>query len=1317
MGNRAEENRPRGAKISGLHDRVAQLYYSHGLFCSTYPISVIFCAISVTLLCCYPLLNLPLSSNPMAMRSLLATFNASAAFTTATGDSGGGGDGTEAPPWCYVQQVVVRAAVLPWTDNLRLGDAFRAPLYEAFKLLDAVRNYEDANSTKSLGHVCLHVENIKKKNGRNDILPEYSCLVLSPANFWRQDVQQFSLDNSILSTVFNYQNIQKGKTSLSEILFGMHLSETGIKRYPLRNRQRIIQYAITLFLKDYDETFIAGLRNKLHTIYPLHQDSNNTKGNILNETVLIHYPGEVNYYEFIPLMITFILLFLYYYFSVRKIEMIKSKIGMAFTVLATVLFSLFMTLGLCFFFGLTLGLQGKEIFPYLVILVGLENVLVLTKSVVTTPAHLDIKIRVAQGLSKEGWSITKNLLIEITILTIGIFTFVPVIQEFCIFAIVGLITDFFLQMLFFSTILGIDTRRMENLVDKTNPNFRSNLYQTHNYEKYNVTGMSRSKSQPRLNNMHTTVVAGQTQTIPEKKIPKRLRLVNIWARTRFFQRAFMILMVTWIAMILYNSGILEQVLLNEHRNNTSTKSNKTSSQVLPILNSDPNYLVNYVTHKTNDIDYQTHNLDELNKLKHPDYSAPWMKLSSQHWPAILRKYNMSLSGLSIAVLPSILLSHAISPEQAILLRNPDEKYGQKFHWQALAAALDPIDFTDVDGQQQHQQKSSPLHHPPDQPFYPSSPVAIALVALLALISCLVLCYAVVVLYKCVCSRHYAEWRASWFAKKTRDKSGGGSSGDEATEVPLLLEAVPVVLDGHREEVECLASDGFSVVSSGLGSGVVKVWDTITGEMISTIDRNTFFSDMNQQKSPDPTTVGNDFYDYDTTYSDYGSGSPPSRDEHINFMSFPSLKNRINTNFVNLHLDTTTPSSERYDFDRPYKQVYQEHEEETRVRNRNHDTVRWLHSTMSNGSCNTGTGGNGVRRSLDAPAPTRRCSATTSAANVASYKVPVPPIWCMDCIDNLIVIGCADGRLEFWEGTTAKFKCLVEDDSGVHTSGVGITSVKIVGSRVIAARLCGTLDFLQLQTYNQGRPIDWNFTSAYRRTHIRTSSAGSIAEMKVIQTDNEDLRCVRVLSTRAHQQPITCLDCEGGNVVTGSADHTLKVFRLDDGSPKYTLHGHCGPITCLFIDRVCPATSGSGSQDGMLCVWDLVTGACMYSVQAHDGPVLALTYSASYVISLGSDERTCVWERFQGHLLNAIALPPNCHAAHLLLLTPHLLVTSRTGGLALWDVRTGDCVRNIVLGHSPYVFVRQLLLVRDAVLCDFGRELRIVRFPLITHKYD
>uniref|UniRef100_W5LWR5 SSD domain-containing protein n=1 Tax=Lepisosteus oculatus TaxID=7918 RepID=W5LWR5_LEPOC len=102
-----------------------------------------------------------------------------------------------------------------------------------------------------------------------------------------------------------------------------------------------------------------------------------------------------------------------------------------------------------------------EIFPYLVVVIGLENVLVLTKSVVSTPVDLEVRLRIAQGLSNESWSIMKNMATELGIILIGYFTLVPAIQEFCLFAVVGLVSDFFLQMFFFTTVLSIDIRRME----------------------------------------------------------------------------------------------------------------------------------------------------------------------------------------------------------------------------------------------------------------------------------------------------------------------------------------------------------------------------------------------------------------------------------------------------------------------------------------------------------------------------------------------------------------------------------------------------------------------------------------------------------------------------------------------------------------------------------------------------------------------------------------------------------------------------------------------------------------------------------------
>lgn len=65
-----------------------------------------------------------------------------------------------------------------------------------------------------------------------------------------------------------------------------------------------------------------------------------------------------------------------------------------------------------------------------------------------------------------------------------------------------------------------------------------------------------------------------------------------------------------------------------------------------------------------------------------------------------------------------------------------------------------------------------------------------------------------------------------------------------------------------------------------------------------------------------------------------------------------------------------------------------------------------------------------------------------------------------------------------------------------------------------------------------------------------------------------------------------------------------MFRIEDRQLLYTLHGHYGPITCLFIDQVNPNMAASGSQDGMLCVWDLITGL---SLMNHVFPKLVHLY--------------------------------------------------------------------------------------------------------------
>lgn len=72
--------------------------------------------------------------------------------------------------------------------------------------------------------------------------------------------------------------------------------------------------------------YINGLRNYLKKLYPLSDSLNAISNNNTYSHIHVYYPEDVNYGELIPLSATYVILFLYVYFCVRKMELIKSKV-------------------------------------------------------------------------------------------------------------------------------------------------------------------------------------------------------------------------------------------------------------------------------------------------------------------------------------------------------------------------------------------------------------------------------------------------------------------------------------------------------------------------------------------------------------------------------------------------------------------------------------------------------------------------------------------------------------------------------------------------------------------------------------------------------------------------------------------------------------------------------------------------------------------------------------------------------------------------------------------------------------------------------
>ena len=553
------------------------------------------------------------------------------------------------------------------------------------------------------------------------------------------------------------------------------------------------------------------------------------------------------------------------------------------------------------------------------------------------------------------------------------------------------------------------------------------------------------------------------------KVPRRIRIVHFWARTRLFQRTFMVGVVIWMGIFFYKYVIVEHFSAPRgwvHPLNASSFGDQPAAPAETQGPTGPESTTASSNAGALPGGASAGNeADLLGRLQHPNLEL-WRRLSYRHWPDLLALYNFSLAGNSIALLPPIRLSIPVHPDRLANIRNNrDGEYLSRLRWKSLATALDSLDV--LDGEDSD--FGLPAHHHQSgegASYVPTSPMEIVLTTLLAIPSIAFISYVLVVLYRCICSRHYAEWRSSsgWWGNSTTLTQ---ESRDYYSQI--VAESQPMILDGHRSPVECISTDG-DVVSSVCLAGKLHIWDIQTGDATAQIDRSAYFS------------------------------SPLFQQQ---FQSLPPSPAAVQPG------GCSPPVSPYYCSHDPWKM-------------------------------------NGVRKSNPSP------------------------VWCMQCFDGLVALGCANGRIEIWSQHSI-LRCLYDDGSGM-----GIAKLKVCGEYLMAARLNGALESFRLELCGQ---------------------QSGTSRWPPLRDDAAPIQLVRLNWARAHQQPISVLDAEGGRVVTGSQDHCIKVWRLETLTPLYSLHGHCGPITALFIDSNYPSSAaGSGSQDGMLCMWDLSSGTCVYSLQ-------------------------------------------------------------------------------------------------------------------------
>ncbi|KAJ3219744.1 hypothetical protein HDU67_009556 [Dinochytrium kinnereticum] len=304
------------------------------------------------------------------------------------------------------------------------------------------------------------------------------CLIHSPLEFWHSSKERLASDSSIVKTLSNRQALSSFDTPipLHSIFGGISGSSTGSSRdFVIKSATSIV---VTYFLEDgssgsetsrftsevWDSIWKKAITDSIMTDQsnsgPIPGRVREVAWRANGEPRHLFYvfgdkeggDGPVSA-EYMILFVSYGLVFLYISLVLGRFELVKSKFGLGLGAVVMVICSLLTSVGLSSMMGVTTSLAPMEVFPFLIIAVGVENIFVLTNGVVTTSLDLPVKERV-------GLVSTINVP-SLQVRSYPAKSLLKMYQEFCLFACIAIVMDFFLQITFFVTILAIDIRRLE----------------------------------------------------------------------------------------------------------------------------------------------------------------------------------------------------------------------------------------------------------------------------------------------------------------------------------------------------------------------------------------------------------------------------------------------------------------------------------------------------------------------------------------------------------------------------------------------------------------------------------------------------------------------------------------------------------------------------------------------------------------------------------------------------------------------------------------------------------------------------------------
>lgn len=178
---------------------------------------------------------------------------------------------------------------------------------------------------------------------------------------------------------------------------------------------------------------------------------------------------------------------------------------------------------------------------------------------------------------------------------------------------------------------------------------------------------------------------------------------------------------------------------------------------------------------------------------------------------------------------------------------------------------------------------------------------------------------------------------------------------------------------------------------------------------------------------------------------------------------------------------------------------------------------------------------------------------------------------------------------------------------------------------------------------------------------------------------------------------------GGKVVaTGSKDQSVRLWNGETGEVRRVLDGHASGVAEVSFSPS-GAVLASGDEQGVIRVWNVAGGDLRYTFTGHAGriKVLAFSHDGNRLLSAAEGEPARIWNLETGGLAATLDVSGPIEDALFLRSGNRFLTLSMDGEVKVWDARSLELVLEVQLATHQAMRLEPLsdettILVTDVV---------------------